>query len=167
MSDYLLLTQFNAVRATPHWLPVPIRKQHPVILRCRRPILLQRQRCEYSPGLRDGVRRCCAHVRQEQGQRFAQRRCPQWSKRSVGPNFSSPDPAIATVWRWWSRYRRALGPVRRPGMDWRHSLPGAVHLPGCQSMVQPVLVKCLRRSTLDGCLLYEEDWILELRVLHI
>ena len=52
---------------------MPIRGEHPVLLRCRGPLLLQRKQREHSPGLRRRVRLRRSYLHQEQGQRDAQR----------------------------------------------------------------------------------------------
>ena len=63
------LTAFT-VFSPPLWLPMPVRIQDSVILRQRRPVLLQRKRYLWrdSPGLRQRVRPGGAHVYQGQAQ---------------------------------------------------------------------------------------------------
>ena len=44
------------VRRSPSWILLPIGRQDPVVLRCGRSLLLQRQRRQHSPGIRERVR---------------------------------------------------------------------------------------------------------------
>ena len=80
LNIFCILTYIYLVRSAPRRLPVPVRGQHPVVLRLLGPVLLQRQQRRDAPGLRERVRLRRAHVRPQQAQRRY-----LWRERARGP----------------------------------------------------------------------------------